>query len=215
MTRLDIISDPICPWCAIGKANLDGALRQRPGHGLDIFWHPFQLNPDMPPEGMDRAEYLALKFGGKEGAVRVYSQIETAAQDAGLTFNFAAITRTPNTLNAHRLIYWAGQEDRQETVTTALFEAYFSHGRDISNLDVLTSIAKDAGMDAPAVARLLASDAMVGEIQALDRDFRARGVGGVPCFIADNHYVVQGAQPSSLWLRVIDEIGHAPQALAT
>ena len=113
MVKLDILSDPICPWCYIGKANLDRALSQRPDHELAIEWHPFQLNPDMPDEGMDRRTYLETKFGGKERAVTVYAQIEQAAKVAGLDVDFGAIKRTPNTINAHRLIHWAGVEGRQ------------------------------------------------------------------------------------------------------
>ena len=116
MVKLDILSDPICPWCYIGKANLDRALSQRPDHELAIEWHPFQLNPDMPDEGMDRRTYLETKFGGKERAVTVYAQIEQAAKDAGLDVDFGAIKRTPNTINAHRLIHWAGVEGRQTAV---------------------------------------------------------------------------------------------------
>ena len=108
MIPLDILSDPICPWCYIGKANLDRALAARPGHPLTIQWHPFQLNPDMPAGGMDRRAYLEAKFGGREAAVQVYGRIADAAEAAGLSIDFAGISRTPNTIDAHRLIHWAG-----------------------------------------------------------------------------------------------------------
>ena len=110
MVKLDIISDPICPWCYIGKTLLDQAMAQRPDHPFEIEWHPFELNPDMPAEGMDRRDYLETKFGGKEGAIRAYAPVLERAEAAGLTIDFAAIKRTPNTLDAHRLLHWAGIE---------------------------------------------------------------------------------------------------------
>ncbi|MEL6610426.1 MAG: DsbA family protein, partial [Pseudomonadota bacterium] len=103
MIKLDIISDPICPWCYIGKTLLDEALKARPDHPFEMEWHPFQLNPDMPEGGMDRKEYLEAKFGGKEGAIRAYAPVLERAEAAGLKIDFAAIPRTPNTLDAHRL----------------------------------------------------------------------------------------------------------------
>jgi len=131
MIKLDILSDPICPWCYIGKAHLDRALSARPDHRFAIEWHPFQLNPEMPETGMDRREYLETKFGGRAQAVKVYGQIEDAANAAGLKIDFAAIKRTPNTIDAHRLIHWAGLEGRQTAAVSRLFKAYFEDGRDI------------------------------------------------------------------------------------
>jgi len=206
MTQLDIISDPICPWCAIGKAKLETALAKRPDHGFKIEWHPFQLNPDMPPEGMGRREYLELKFGGRSGAVDVYGQIARAAEDAGVEVNFDKIERTPNTIDAHRLIHWAGLEGRQTEVVTALFSAYFSDGRDISNHDVLINVATDSGLDPEVIGKLLAQDVDKEGIRKRDANARAKGVSGVPCFIVDTQYVLQGAQPASLWERVINEV---------
>ncbi|WP_095589697.1 DsbA family oxidoreductase [Actibacterium ureilyticum] len=206
MVKLDILSDPICPWCYIGKTRLDRALAQRPDHPFTIEWHPFQLNPDMPPEGMDRRAYLEGKFGGKEGAVRVYGQIADAAEEDGLMLNLGAIERTPNTLNAHRLIHWAGIEGRQTPVVSALFAAYFEKGLDISDLEVLLQIATDAEMDVDATRRLLQGDADSADIRARDAHARQRGVGGVPMFIVANQHALSGAQPTDLWLQAIDEI---------
>ena len=159
MIKLDIISDPICPWCYIGKTLLDQALAERPDHPFEIAWHPFQLNPDMPADGMDRKEYLETKFGGKDGAIRAYAPVLERAEAAGLTIDFAAIPRTPNTLDAHRLIHWAGIEGRQMPVAMALFRAFFEEGRDIGDADVLSDIADSAGMDAAVVRKLLQSTA--------------------------------------------------------
>lgn len=206
MIKLDIISDPICPWCYIGKAHLDRALEAAPDHPFTIEWHPFQLNPTMPEGGMDRREYLEHKFGGKEGAVRVYSQIAQAAEAAGLEIDFGAIQRTPNTINAHRLIHWAGLEGRQTAIVSRLFKAYFRDGQDIGATDVLLDIAQAAEMDREMVARLLATDQDVADIRARDANARTRGVTGVPTFVVANQHVLPGAQQPDLWAQVIAEI---------
>ncbi|MEC8196093.1 MAG: DsbA family oxidoreductase [Pseudomonadota bacterium] len=206
MIKLDIISDPICPWCFIGKSRLMKALEAEPDHPFVIEWHPFQLNPDMPAEGMDRRNYLETKFGGKENAVRVYSEIEQHATEEGLEIDFAAIKRTPNTINAHRLIHWAGIEQKQNAVVDALFAAYFKEGRDIGDTDVLADIADSAGMDATVVRKLLESDADVEDIRKRDAHSREMGVNSVPTFIVANRHAVPGAQPPELWRRVIADL---------
>jgi predicted DsbA family dithiol-disulfide isomerase len=213
MIRLDIFSDPICPWCYIGKAHLDRALASRPDHPFAIQWHPFQLNPDMPAEGTDRRSYLEAKFGGKTKAVEVYARVEQAAAEAGIEIDFAAIDRTPNTLNAHRLIHWAGLERRQSAIVAALFRAYFREGRDIGNNAALVEIATAAGMDGSVTARLLASNADRDDLIARDADARQKGLTGVPAFLIAQHYVISGAQPVATWQHVIDELatqGDAP-----
>ena len=203
--KLDILSDPICPWCYIGKTLLDRALAERPGHPFVIEWHPFQLNPDMPREGMDRREYLVSKFG-EETADKVYGQIAERAKAEGVAADFTQITRTPNTLNAHRLIHWAGLEQVQGKVVDALFTANFRDGRDIGDTEVLADIADSAGMDAAVVRRLLASDADEEAIRERDAHSRKMGVNSVPTFIVAQQHAVPGAQPVELWLQVIDEI---------
>ncbi len=206
MIQLDIISDPICPWCYIGKAKLDRALEATPDHPFDIHWRAFQLNPDMPPEGMGRREYLERKFGGREGANRVYSAIETAAAEAGVKVDFARMERTPNTVDAHRLIRWARTTGNQSAVVNQLFRRYFQEGEDISDREVLVKVAETAGMEAPVVEALLASDADRDEVLAEDAKAREMGVGGVPTFLLAGKYVLQGAQETEVWLRVLDEL---------
>ena len=206
MIKLDILSDPICPWCYIGKSYLDRALEARPDHRFEIEWHPFQLNPDMPAEGMDRREYLETKFGGRIQAVKVYGQIEETAVAAGLKIDFAGIERTPNTLDAHRLIHWAGLEGRQTAAVTRLFKAYFEDAQDIGKQEVLLRIAEGIGMDRAMTERLLASDADLKDVSARDAHARDRGVTGVPTFVIENQHVVPGAQKPELWLQVIDEL---------
>ena len=206
MVKLDIFSDPICPWCYIGKTNLDRALEQVGDHPFTIEYHPFQLNPDLPPEGMDRRADMDAKFGGREGAVQAYLPVQEHAEQAGLEIDFEAITRTPNTLDAHRLIHWAGIEQRQVFVVQRLFEAYFRDGRDISDPDVLCDIADSVEMDAPMVARLLASDADAEEIRTRDAEARKMGIQSVPTFIVAGQHAVPGAQPTALWVEVMGEI---------
>ncbi|MBL4749007.1 MAG: DsbA family oxidoreductase [Amylibacter sp.] len=206
MTKIDIISDPICPWCYIGKTRLDRALEASPTHDFVIEWHPYQLNPTMPATGMDRREYLETKFGGQEGVLKVYGQIDKTAREMGLDLNFAGIKRTPNTINAHRLILWAGIEGCQNAVVDRLFKAYFMEGRDISEHSVLVRIATASGMDGEAVRVLLEGDANKEDIRTRDAKSRESGVQGVPAFIIDNHYVVSGAQPTEMWEQVIRDI---------
>ncbi len=206
VVKLDIMSDPICPWCYIGKSYLDRAMEQNPDHPFQIEWHPFQLNPDMPAEGMDRRAYLEGKFGGKEGAVKAYAPVVEHAKTAGLKIDFEAMKRTPNTLDAHRLIHWSGIEGRQTAAVSALFKAYFVEGRDIGDADTLADIADSIEMDAAVVRRLLASDA--DQQLIIDRDAHSRkmGISSVPTFIVAGKHAVPGAQPPELWSKVIAEM---------
>jgi predicted DsbA family dithiol-disulfide isomerase len=206
MVKLDIISDPICPWCYIGKSHLDKALLQFPDHPFVIEWHPFQLNPDMPDAGMDRREYLETKFGGKEGAARAYAPVVENAEKAGLTINLEKMERTPNTINAHRLIHWAGIEQRQSFVVDLLFKAYFVDGKDIGDTGILADVAETAGMDSAVTRRLLATDEDIESIKNRDAHSRTMGISSVPTFIVANQHAVPGAQPPETWVSVIKDI---------
>ncbi|AWI83479.1 polyketide biosynthesis protein [Alloyangia pacifica] len=206
MTTLDIFSDPICPWCYIGKGLLDRALLAQPDHPFTIRWRPFMLNPEMPAGGMDRRAYLEAKFGGKEGAVQAYMPIAERAAEAGLEIHLDKIATTPSTLDAHRLIHWAGVEGVQTAVVSSLFQAYFVEGRDIGEAEVLADVADSSGMDGSVVQRLLASEADRREIQEMDSSARGMGVQAVPTFVVAGQHAVPGAQPTELWLRVIEEI---------
>jgi predicted DsbA family dithiol-disulfide isomerase len=206
MVKLDILSDPICPWCYIGKANLFKALEQVPDHPFIIEWHPFQLNPEMPAGGMDRRAYLEGKFGGKAGAVKAYAPIVGKAEEAGLTINLELIKKTPNTIDAHRLIHWAGIEKQQTPMVDLLFKAYFVEGRDIGDAEVLTDLADEAGLDAAIVARLLASDSDLDDIRSRDAHSREMGISAVPTFIVANQHAVPGAQPPEMWIQIIKDI---------
>ncbi|MBK5934106.1 putative DsbA family dithiol-disulfide isomerase [Rhodovulum imhoffii] len=210
MIALDIFADPICPWCLIGKRRLDAALATHPDHPFTIAWHPFQLNPAMPASGMDRADYLTAKFGSRENAVKVYSEIDHHARQDGLKIDWSRITRTPNTLDAHRLLHWAGIEGRQQAVMSFLLEGYFLNGTDIGTPEALTAIAQRAGMDGTVVARLLDGEADKDTIRNRDSHARQRGITGVPTFIVANTHVLSGAQPTVLWEQVIAELTAPP-----
>lgn len=206
MVRLDIISDPICPWCFIGKAQLDRAIAETGVNPFDIAWRIFQLNPDMPPEGMDRRSYLEAKFGGPERAREIYARIEKAAAEAGVEVHFDRIGRTPNTMDAHRLIRWSGTTGHQHELVGRLFVDYFELGCDISDHEVLIDAAASIGMEREVVARLLSGDADRDQLREEDEAVRRVGVNGVPCFIVGGRHVLQGAQPAETWAAVIREL---------
>jgi predicted DsbA family dithiol-disulfide isomerase len=204
--RIDIVSDVICPWCFIGKRRLERALRQRPDLAAELAWRPFQLNPDMPREGMDRQAYLAAKFGGTAHADRLYATVLQAGATVDIPFAFERIRRTPNTRDAHRLIRYAANADAADTVVEGLFQGYFLEGRDIGEPRVLTEIAAEAGLDASEVGDWLASPAEIEQVMAEDRGARRLGINAVPCFIFDGQYAVSGAQEAEFFLPVFDLI---------
>ncbi len=213
--KLDVLSDPICPWCYIGKAHLDKALAEHPDHPFTIEWHPFQLNPEMPPQGMGRRAYLEAKFGGKDGAVRAYAPIVEHAEKAGLTINLDAIQRTPNTLDAHRLIHWAGIEGKQGEIVDALFQAYFVDGQDIGDKEVLAKIGGANGMDVDVLQKLLNGAGDQNDIQDRDAHSRKMGVTSVPTFIVAGQHAVPGAQPPEFWTQVIADVHQLLQSEET
>ena len=206
MVRLDIISDPICPWCYIGKANLDRAIAETGANPFAIEWRIFQLNPDMPAAGMDRKTYLEAKFGGTERAKAIYQRIEDAAKDSGIDVDFSRIERTPNTMDAHRLIRWSRTTGQQSALVDRIFRAYFEDGKDISDHALLIELGESVGMEREILERLLAGDADRDLLAQEDMTAREMGVTGVPCFIVGGKYVLQGAQPPETWANVIREL---------
>ena len=208
MTKIDILSDPICPWCLIGKTFLDRALLARPNHNFLLEWHPYMLNPTMQLSGMNREDYLTTKFGSKEDAEKVYLNIKKTALQHEININFDKIKRTPSTLNAHKLIHWAGLEQKQSSAVDLLFSEYFVNGKDISDINVITYIASQIGMNKQNIAQSISSDEDLKKINERVKNAREMGVSGVPCFTIDNQYILQGAQSTELWIQVIDEISN-------
>lgn len=191
--RIDVISDAICPWCWIGKTNLDAALALIGPQAAEfsVHWRPFQLNPEMPPEGVERATYRAQKFGSVTRGAELDAKVAEAGRNVGLEFRHDLMLRTPNTINAHRLLQWSGP--RQHEMAEALFRAYFHDGKDVGDIATLTEIAAALGLDAAA---FLASDELAEEVRAEDAYFRKIGISGVPSFAVDGRVLFSGAYPA-------------------
>ena len=204
--KIDVISDTICPWCFIGKRRLDRAVASRPDLKINVYWRPFQLDPTLPAEGVDRKEYLVRKFGSSPKSRLMTAAIRDAGEREGIVFNFDLIQRTPNSLDSHRLIRWASSTGQQNDVVERLFLAYFTEGRDISDHNVLSEIAGDAGMDSDLVLGLLESDADREEVSREDSMARKMGIEGVPTFFFAGRYLLSGAEETNTLLSVIDRM---------
>jgi predicted DsbA family dithiol-disulfide isomerase len=206
---IDVVSDVVCPWCYIGKRRLAAALNRVAQRSSDVdfrvSWHPFQLNPDLPAEGVDRRRYLEDKFGGPERAAEVYARVREAGASVGLAFDFERILRQPNTLDAHRLVGWAQRQGAADALVEALFRAYFLDGRYLGDRDTLAAIAGVAGFDADSARAMLAGSDGAEEVRALDARVRELGVTAVPFFIFDDRFAVSGAQEPEALVGVIDE----------
>jgi predicted DsbA family dithiol-disulfide isomerase len=202
--HLDIFSDTVCPWCFIGKRRLEQALRQAGPSDLTIRWRAFQLNPAMPADGLDRQNYLSLKFGGAENAAQVYATIAEAGETVGLPFRFERIARTPNTLKSHQLLHFAARHGDQDSLVERLFSLYFFEGEDIGDTNVLLDAASQTGLDRDAAAEALASEETRQAVTMEDQQAREAGIQGVPSFILDGRYAVSGAQEPEVLLRMFD-----------
>lgn len=206
---VDVISDVVCPWCYIGKRRLEAALERlrdaEPDLPVEVRWHPFQLNPDLPRAGIDRRHYLEAKFGGPERAQQIYARVTAAGDTVGIPFAFDAIERQPNTLDAHRLVAWAQarREGDPDALVEQLFRAYFLDGRFIGDHEELVRRAAAAGYDADDARKFLASDEGTAEIAGADRRARELGVSGVPFFIFGGKTAVSGAHEPEALLEAI------------
>jgi len=197
---IDVVSDVVCPWCFLGRKRLENALAMLPEVDAEIRWRPFQLDPTLPPQGKDRGTYMREKFGNGSKIDDVHKQLTELGEENGIVFDFEAITRAPNTLDAHRVIHWAAQAapDTQNKLVGTLFSLYFEQGQDIGDHEVLVDAAASVGMDAAVVARLLESDADKATIREEIDTANRIGVRGVPCFIIDQKYAVMGAQTADV-----------------
>ncbi|HZP97964.1 MAG TPA: DsbA family oxidoreductase [Reyranella sp.] len=204
MIYVDIVSDTICPWCYIGKRRFERALDISGRNDVALSWRPFQLNPDMPAEGMSRDDYVRAKFGGGDRPRQIYQAIADSGREAGIEFQFSRIRRTPNTILSHRLIYWSAKNERQDELVGELFKAYFEEGLDVGDIHTLVDIAGRAGLDPTAAHRFLMSDEGRQEVVASDVYARRLGINGVPCFIVNRKYAVSGAQPPSAFVEVFN-----------
>ena len=203
---VDVISDVICPWCYVGKRRLEKAVRALDGgREVRVRWHPFQLNPQMPEEGIERKAYRTAKFGSWERSLALDAQVAAVGATEGLTFAFDRIRRTPNTLDAHRLIWLAGQEEVQDAVVEALFKGYFTEGRDISDRQTLLDVVAEAGLDRERAERILLGDAALEPIREAEGEARRLGVQGVPFFVVNGELALSGAQEPKAFLAAFEQ----------
>jgi predicted DsbA family dithiol-disulfide isomerase len=192
--RIDIFSDVICPWCFIGKRRLERALRDRPQDKVEICWRAFQLNPDMPVQGMPRQVYLQTKFGGPERAEQIYDNIRANGEKEGIAFRFDLIEHTPNTVKAHRLLRHATNLGKGDAMAERLFTGYFLDGVNIGEIDALVDLAVEVEMDGDESRAWLEGNEEVAEIMAETRFAYENGINGVPCFVFNRRYALAGAQ---------------------
>jgi predicted DsbA family dithiol-disulfide isomerase len=201
---IDVVSDVVCPWCYVGKRKLERALdelrKREPGIGITVRWHPFELNPELPAEGIPRRAYIEAKFGASGG---IHARVQAVGSSVGIDFEFDRIAVQPNTRDAHRLIAWAQQNADAEPLVEALFRAYFVEGRPLSDSAELASIAEGAGLDRPAAQALLVSDRLRGEVEAEYREAQAAGISAVPFFIFNGRTAISGAHDPPALLEAI------------
>ena len=210
--RIDIVSDTICPWCYNGKRRLEKALGLRPGISVKATWRPFMLNPEMPPDGIDRTAYLMQKFGSEARIRRIYGAIAEAGQSVEIDFAFESIQKTPNTVNSHRLMRYAAAEGKADAVMEALFFAYFINGHNIGELDVLVDIGANIGLEAESLRDYLDGDDDVDAIYAENARAHRLGINGVPSFIFNDRLVTSGAQEPPVLARMLDAAEAAGEA---
>lgn len=213
--QIDIISDVVCPWCFIGKRNLERALdtwrAKYPDETPVVRWHPFQLNPQLPASGVPRRQYLENKFGGPARAKEIYARVSAAGSRAGIDFDFDAIQVQPNTIDAHRLLHFAAERGKQDEMAEAIFRRYFLEGADLSSAETLADIAQQAGLDREEAAAYLASSTDRELIEEQDRRARTIGVEGVPFFIFNQRLALSGAQPPEV---IVDAMEKSREELA-
>lgn len=213
--QIDIISDTICPWCLVGKRRLEAALAQRPNLDVEVQWHPFQLNPATPVEGLDRETYIREKFGSSNYPLQMLGALNAAGKSVDVDFDFHLMPRVPNTLRSHRLIRWAGEAGVQDAVVNILFDRYFLSQGDIGDPEVLAAVATEAGMDGGEVRLRLDRGDDAEIVASEDEHARRLAISGVPTFILDQKYAVSGAQEPEVLLQVFDKVaaeGEVPVA---
>ncbi|MBE7185460.1 MAG: DsbA family oxidoreductase [Methylobacterium mesophilicum] len=210
---INVVSDVVCPWCFLGMRRLDRALAQAPEADTTVHWRPFQLDPSIPAGGLDRREYMKAKFGTGDRLQQTHATLEQLGAAEGIGFHFDAITRSPNTLDAHRLIRWAGAEGEavQRDVVAELFSRYFEQGQDIGDRDVLADVGAKSGMMAADLRERLAGDEGRESVQAEIVEAQRKGVSGVPFFILADRYAISGAQEAATLADAIRQIAAMPK----
>jgi predicted DsbA family dithiol-disulfide isomerase len=209
--KIDVYSDMVCPWCRIGKKNMNDAIdawREQSGQTVEVSYHAYQLDPTLPPDGLPFNSVMEKKMGGAERLRPMLQRVTDAGAAVEVTFNFDKVERMPNTVLAHRITALLPQEDEAHWIE-AVMKAYFEDGRDIAKLDVLLEIAAELGLDAGEARRLLDN----GEgVQAVEQDFaaaKAMGISGVPFFVVNDKYALSGAYPSAQFLEAFRKISQS------
>jgi len=207
--RIDIISDVVCPWCIVGYSQLKAAADAL-GKTLDVHWHPFELNPNMPAEGQNLREHIIEKYGSTaEESEKMRATLTGMGEDFGFEFNFEPGSRIVNTLQAHKLIRWAAEEGRQHELKLVLIRRYFTEGQDVSKDDVLLDAVKEVGLDIGEASKVLSDDAASLQVRAEERAWMSRGVSGVPSMIFEEKYLVTGAQGVETYTDIIQQLSAA------
>lgn len=208
---IDIVSDVICPWCFIGKRRLEKALKLlREPPGATVNWRPFQLNPQMPPQGIERRAYRTAKFGSWERSQELDAKVAAAGAEEGITFAFEKMTRTPNTLDAHRLIWLAGQRGVQDAVVERLFLGYFEEGLDLNDRAVLGRLAVEGGIPAGDPERLFAGQEGRADVLREEGKYKSLGVSGVPSFFFSGEPAFSGAAVPTMLADAIKQVLASP-----
>jgi len=201
---IEIVYDFVCPWCYLGVKRLSFLLARRQDLGVDLVWRPFLLNPDMPRSGMSRANYMIRKFGAEDRARRLYASIAELGAAEGIVFNFASIRRTPNSVDAHRLVRYAARFGAADGLVDRIFSAHFIEGLDIGSHALLSRLAAEQGLDAAAAEVFLAASDGTEFVHAENLHAHRLGINGVPCFLIDGEHAIAGAQESEVLERLID-----------
>ena len=205
--KIDIVSDVVCPWCVIGFINLQKAMTQlREQVEFDISWKPYELHPEIPQNGYDKKLYFEQKFGELSGRPSPYKQIEEIGNSLGFEFNFSKTERIPNTFNAHRLLWKAKIENLQTELSEALFKAYFTDGRDVGSIEVLTDIAHEVGMKKKEIKNFLNSKEGGQETADDEMEFIEKSIGAVPTYFINDKYIIQGGQEPETFVSFLDKI---------
>jgi predicted DsbA family dithiol-disulfide isomerase len=205
--RVEIYSDMVCPWCFIGKRRWEKAIGTAGyANQVQVTWRPFQLNPTMPKSGMDRRTYLEAKFGGAEVRREIEERLAKAGVTDGIMFAFDRIARTPNTFEAHRLMWFAQQHKKQDDLAEGLFHAYFSEGRDIGDGQILVDIAAEIGLDRDGARQFLVSGQGVEEVRTEEAAGHRLGIRGVPYFVLNGTYAISGAQPPGIFVSALQKV---------
>lgn len=201
--QIEIFSDVVCPWCFIGKRRLDRILDSDLGTGLEVAWRAYQLYPDLPAQGIPRAQFMQARFGTDAAPADIYQRVLAEAATEGLDLAFERIETAPNTLDAHRLLSWAEPSGRQHELAEVLFRSYFQEGRNIGDEQELVRAAERAGLDGTAAARMLAGRDELDKVRAELSLAQSAGVTGVPFFVLGGRFAIPGAQPADVMEQLI------------